>query len=116
MPKVLIVNFIQRSCICSVGYLVYRSFGQTALNYFGVVGIQAAIATAANSLPVPGAAGVTEVVFMLLYSSIYPDSELLVSALLLTRFFDYYFSLVMSGGVTLVNHLRLTKRKKKRVV
>lgn len=116
VPKVFIVNFIQRICLFTVGYLVYRSFGQTSLNYFEVVGIQAAIATSANSLPVPGAAGVTEVVFMLLYSSIYPDSELLVSALLLTRFFDYYFSLVMSGGVTLVNHLRLTKRKKKRVV
>ena len=113
VPKVFAVNFIQRICLFTVGYLVYRSFGQCDLNYFEVVGIQAAIATAANFLPIPGAAGVTEAVFMLLYSSIYPDEQLLVSALLLTRIFDYYFSMLMSGGVTLFNHVRLTKKSKK---
>ena len=113
VPKVYIVNFIQRIFLFTIGYLVYVSFGQSTLNYFEVVGIQAAIATAANFLPIPGAAGVTELVFMLLYSSIYPDRALLVSALLLTRIFDYYFSLLMSGGVSLANHLSVTKRKKK---
>ncbi len=113
VPKVYVVNFIQRIFLFTIGYLVYISFGQTSLNYFEVVGIQAAIAMAANFLPIPGAAAVTEFVYMLLYSSIYPDDELLVSALLLTRFFDYYFSLLMSGGVSLANHLRLRKRKKK---
>ena len=113
VPKVYIVNFIQRIFLFTIGYLVYLSFGQSSLNYLEVVGIQAAIATAVNFLPIPGAAGVTELVFMLLYASIYPDSELLVSALLLTRLFDYYFSLLMSGGVSLANHLSVTKRKKK---
>ncbi len=113
VPKVFVANFVQRICLFTVGYFVYRSFGQDALSYFEVVGIQAAIATAANFLPIPGAAGVTEAVFMLLYSSIYPDEQLLVSALLLTRIFDYYFSMLMSGGVTLFNHIRLTKKGKK---
>ena len=113
VPKVYIVNLIQRLFLFTIGYLVYVSFGQSSLNYFEVVGIQAAIATAANFLPIPGAAGVTELVFMLLYASIYPDDELLVSALLLTRIFDYYFSVLMSGAVSLANHLSVTKRKKK---
>lgn len=113
VPRVYIVNFIQRMFLFTIGYLVYISFGQASLNYFEVVGIQAAIATAANFLPIPGAAGVTEVVFMLLYSSIYPDRTLLMSALLLTRIFEFYFSLLMSGGVSLANHLVVTKRKKK---
>lgn len=113
VPKVYIVNFIQRMFLFTIGYLVYVSFGQSSLNYFEVVGIQAAIATAANFLPVPGAAGVTEIVFMLLYSSIYPEATLLGSALILTRIFECYFSLLMSGGVSLANHLVVTKRKKK---
>lgn len=113
VPKVYLANFIQRIFLFTIGYLVYISFGQSTLNYFQVVGIQAAIAMAANFLPIPGAAGVTEVVFMLLYSSIYPEQTLLGSALILTRIFDYYFSLLMSGGVSLANHLVVTKRKKK---
>jgi len=113
VPKVYVVNFIQRIFLFTIGYLVYVSFGQTSLNYFEVVGIQAVIAMSANFLPIPGAAAVTEFVYTLLYSSIYPDEELLVSALLLTRFFEYYFSLLMSGGVSLANHLRLKKGKKK---
>ncbi|MBR5272564.1 MAG: flippase-like domain-containing protein [Clostridia bacterium] len=113
IPKVFVVNFIQRVCLFTVGYFVYRSFGQNALNYFEVVGIQTAIAMSANFLPIPGAAGITEAVFALLYSSIYPNEQLLVSALLLTRIFDYYFSLVLSGAVTLANHVKLTKKAKK---
>ncbi|MBR5773209.1 MAG: flippase-like domain-containing protein [Clostridia bacterium] len=113
VPKVYVVNLIQRVFLFTIGYLVYLGFGQSSLNYFEVVGIQAAIAMAANFLPIPGASGITEVVFMLLYSSIYPEKELLLSALLLTRIFDYYFSLLMSGGVSLGNHLSVRKRNKK---
>lgn len=113
VPKVYIVNLIQRVCLFTIGYLVYVSFGQSTLNYFEVVGIQAAIAMAANFLPIPGAVGVTELVFMLLYSTIYPDQTLLVSALLLTRIFDFYFSLLLSGGVSVANHISVTRRKKK---
>ena len=113
MPKVYVANFIQRIFLFTIGYLVYLSFGQSSLNYFEVVGIQAAIAMSANFLPIPGAAAVTEFVYMLLYSSIYPDEQLLLSALLLTRFFDYYFSLLMSGGISLANHLRLKKERKR---
>ena len=116
IPKVFGINFIQRLCLFTVGYLVYRSFGYNELNFFVVVGIQVAIATAANFLPIPGAAGVTEAVFMILYASIYPDEQILVSALLLTRIFDYYFSLVMSGAITLANQIKVTKRSKKRDV
>lgn len=113
MPKVYVVNFIQRIFLFTIGYLVYISFGQNSLNYFEVVGIQATIAMAANFLPIPGAVGVTELVFMLLYSTIYPDQTLLVSALLLTRIFDFYFSLLLSGGVSVANHISVTRRKKK---
>ena len=113
--KVFLIIIFQRFSLFSISFFVYSGLGYSALGYFDIILIQAAIAIAVNSLPVPGAAGVTEAVFALLYSSIYPDSGVLVSALLLTRIFDYYFSLVLSGATTFINHISITRKNRKKL-
>ena len=113
--KVFLIIIFQRLSLFSISFFVYTGLGYSELGYFEIILIQAAIAISVNSLPVPGAAGVTEAVFALLYSSIYPDGQVLVSALLLTRIFDFYFSLVLSGGTTLINHISMSRKRRKKL-
>ena len=60
-------------------------------------------------LPLPGAVGAAEPVFLVLYADIYSKS-MLGSAMIFTRFFSYYLCFVLCGVVSIVNHIILMRK------
>jgi len=104
--KVLGLTLIQRLAMFSIGYVVYLAFGLNGFSYFDFLTIQIIIAIAIDSLPFPGGVGITEAMLIKIYSGIY-GAELLTAAVLLTRLFSYYSCLILSGIVSLVNHVKV---------
>ena len=105
--KVLGLTLIQRLCMFSIGYVIYLAFGLQGFSYLDFLAIQVVIAIAIDSLPFPGGMGVTEVMMLKIYLPVYGEN-MLTAAFLLTRVFSYYFCLILSGMVVLINHLRVT--------
>lgn len=112
--KVLGLTLLQRLCMFSIGYIVYLAFGLTGFSYLDFLAIQVIIAIAIDSLPFPGGMGITEVMMLRIYLPVYGEN-LLTASVLLTRLFSYYFCLILSGTVVLINHIRVTMFDRKRI-
>lgn len=110
--KVFLLTLIQRVSMFSIGYFVYRAFGQSTYGYFDIMFIQVAIALAIDSLPFPGGIGISEVMLTMIYTKIFGE-ELGLPAMLLTRIVSYYFILLVSGITTMVNHINVMKKENK---
>lgn len=111
MGVVLGSNILQRLAFFSVGYFVYRSFGLHELGYWDLIMVQTLLAMAVNSLPIPGAIGVSEGSFLLLFKSIYLGGTLM-PALIFTRGINYYICFVLCGIITIAYHISIMKREK----
>lgn len=109
MASVLVGNILQRVAFFSIGWFVYKAFGLSQLNYGEFVAIQSLLAMAVNSLPIPGAIGVSEGSFLLLFQSVYP-AAVLAPAMLLTRGINYYLCFALCGIYMLIYHVCVGKR------
>lgn len=110
--KVLLHATLQRIVFFSVPYLIYLAFGLSGATYFDIFAIQVVTQMAVYALPIPGAAGATEAMMLLLYQTVYPENYA-VSAMLLARAVTFYFTIVFCGGVTLGDSIQHRRRKKR---
>ena len=109
MIKALLVNIFQRFAYCGIGYCVYRSLGFNSMNFFDIMAIMLILMMSVNSLPIPGAVGVSEGSFISIFRSVY-TRVLLVPAMVMTRLINYYICFILCGAVTLTYHVSLIKR------
>ena len=76
--------------------------------------MQSVLFATVSGIPSPGAVGVTEGAFIEIFRSVYPES-IMSSAVLLNRGINFYFLILISGIVTVVNHLKYGKDEDKEV-
>lgn len=62
-------------------------------------------------LPLPGAVGASEGMFILMFSRFYAE-DYLMPAMLLTRGITFYFMLIMNCIITWIKHFTVMSRKK----
>lgn len=112
MGAALLGNFVQRFAFFSIGYFVYRSFGLHQAGYLDLVAVQTLLAVAVNSLPIPGAIGISEGSFLLLFQSFY-SAAALGPAMIFTRGINYYLCFVVCGIYTLIYYLCVSKKRRR---
>ena len=105
------ITFVQRLGLFSIPYFVYLALGQGNADYLTFLGIQVVVAIAADSLPLPGGVGASEMILLALYAPIYSE-EMLATAMLLSRFVMYYLYLLMAAVITIVNQAVVARRGK----
>ena len=108
MVKSLFYAFLQRMSLFAVPYFIYRSFGYSSISIIDFILVQTGVSLSIDSLPLPGGVGASEVLFMQLYSHVYQES-ILLPAMLLTRGVNYYFCLILTAAIVLINHIRIMK-------
>ncbi|MBP3255038.1 MAG: flippase-like domain-containing protein [Clostridia bacterium] len=108
--KSIIVVFFQMTLYYIVPFLIYKAFGLNEYNVFKLITIQAVLYSSVSGLPFPGAVGISEGVFMNIYSSIY-GSEILSSAMLLNRGVNFYLFVFISAIVTMINTFMFKDKK-----
>lgn len=108
--KVFFITLIQRVAMFSVGYMVYRGLGLKDYRVFDILALQVVIAITVDSLPLPGAVGISEAMFFLLYRIVY-SPELMAPAMLLSRGIAFYFCLIVCGIISILYHMITAKQR-----
>ncbi|MBW4828266.1 MAG: flippase-like domain-containing protein [Clostridiaceae bacterium] len=100
----IITTFVQLTFYFSITYFVYLSVGLPKVRYLDIIALQSLHYMAVSLMPTPGTVGAAEGGFYILYSSIFPKS-ILTFAMVLWRFIDYYFGIIVGGVITLVDFI-----------
>lgn len=114
MAEIFLTSIIQLLAYFSITFCVCKSLGITGILWSDITLNQAALYVAVSALPLPGAVGVTEGGFALLFASLIP-AELMGVAIILSRFVSFALPLVASGLSTFLlgsRHKRSIRHKK----
>ncbi len=114
LAGVVVVTFFQRCSLFVLTYMVYLGFGLEGAGAMKVILLQAAVYIAVDMLPLPGAQGITELMYQAVFSQVFTGAYLIPS-MLVSRGLNFYFLLILSLGVVLVNRF-VFERRRKRVV
>jgi uncharacterized protein (TIRG00374 family) len=107
--NILLTSLIQIVCMHSVTFMIYKAFGLSQYSYLTILSLQSILYVAVSSLPFPGAVGVSESAFMLLFKMMYSD-KILPSAMILSRFVSFYLCVLITGSVLAIIYLRKGKK------
>ncbi|MBO4288858.1 MAG: flippase-like domain-containing protein, partial [Lachnospiraceae bacterium] len=87
---------VQRLAILIIPFCIYKSFGMTGQTLFHVVATQLIVNLCCDMMPIPGAVGISEAIFLTLFGPIFSERNL-YPAVLMSRGISFYFLLVASG-------------------
>ena len=108
--RMFLYTVVQRLAYFSVTFCVAKSLGIQHVDWFGVVTVQAILSLSVDALPLPGAAGANELVFINLQRRLFVP-ELMGAGLLLNRGITYYFLLISCCFFTLMANV-FARRKR----
>ncbi len=94
--------FMQMILCHSVPYFIYLSFGMKEMSFFEIFARQAILYTTVKGLPIPGAVGASETLFMKLFSDVFGKS-MLGGAMLLYRFVSFYLYVIIFMIIVMIN-------------
>lgn len=106
-----LISFVQRFFLFSITYLVYRSFGLSTETYMTITILQAIISIAVDMLPLPGGMGISEGLYIRIFTPIFGSSSLVTASMLVSRGFSYYVLVIVSGIVAFITHLTVTDKQ-----
>lgn len=111
--RVLILNLMQRFCNIGVTLFVYLATGGSLSRWLEVFVTQGYVVLGSNAVPIPGAVGVADYLFLDGFEEIIVDTTCVE---LISRSISFYICLVVCGSVTLgaVFYDMLKKRKRRK--
>ena len=114
-PKTLLMVFlvtaVQLTAFYSVPFFVYQAMGLSGHSYLEIIATECILMISVSSLPLPGAVGASEMSFLTIFRGIFGEN--VVSAALLSRGISFYSYLVISGLVTAVTYIRVSRRRQR---
>lgn len=102
--------FIQIFFYYLVPFCVYKAFGLNGYNVFSIFTMQAILYTTVSSLPLPGAIGISESVFLTIFGPVF-GNKILKGAMLLNRGINFYSFIILSLLIVIINAIRMKKVK-----
>ena len=113
MLKALIFNLLQRASVISVPLCVFLASGGEFAKAARVWAIQCCTVIGSNTIPIPGAMGVSDYIMLDGFSKAVQLHNV-VNFELLSRSLSFYVCVLLCGITTLIAHLRAGKKKKDR--
>ena len=113
MVKMVLITLVQRLAYFMVTFCVAMALRIEKCNVIDVTALQVVLSLAVDVLPIPGASGVNELVFVRLQTMIF-GSSMVSAGLLMNRGITYYLLAVVTGLITLVAHFHFNKVAKDR--
>ena len=108
---VVLVSLLQVFALFAIPYVIYKGMGLNGYNLGDLVFAQAVLNIAVSSLPLPGAVGASESIFVNMFKTFF-GSKLVIPGMLLTRISNFYLVLVLSGVVSIIMYIRVGKSHK----
>ena len=106
--KVIGITFIQRMALFAVTWFIYQAFGLHGTGFWEILFLQAVISVSVDMLPLPGGMGISETLFLNIFSPVF--GGLLLPGMVLSRGLGYYGELLISAAFTVVAQLTIGKK------
>ena len=106
--KVIGITFIQRMALFAVTWFVYQAFGLHGTGFWEILFLQAVISVSVDMVPLPGGMGISETLFLNIFSPVF--GGLLLPGMVLSRGLGYYGELLISAAFTVVAQLTIGKK------
>ena len=103
--KAILRVFLQIAFYYSVPFCIYKSFGLNTYNLLQIFAMQAVIYTTVSGIPLPGAIGISETIFLSVFGIAF-GKELLSGAMLLSRGITFYLFVIISLVVVIINAIK----------
>lgn len=110
--KTFLLNLFQRVFQMSIAVCIYFAAGLKGVNILELYVLQSFCLIGSNSVPIPGAAGVSEGIYLSAFSS-FMNKGMLINCMMATRGITYYICFILSGVMTFIYHIFITLRGKK---
>lgn len=111
IANVILITFLQRFALFTVTYMVYLAFGMTGTNIWDIILLQAVISISVDMLPLPGGMGISESLFLKIFSPVFLSVTL--PAMVVSRGISYYSQLLISAFFTVAAQFYYTMKNKK---
>lgn len=111
--KTFLLNFCQRLSLLGVTLCVYLAQGGSPADLIQVAVIQSFAVLGSNSIPIPGAVGVADYLFINGFQTLL-GSEAVLNMELLSRGISFYVCLLLCGLTVLINYGLYALRKKRK--
>ena len=95
---VCLFTFLQRCSVFILTWIIYRGFALNGSDALTIALLQASVYIAVDMLPVPGAQGITELMYRNIFGTIFTGGYLMPS-LYVTRGISFYFLLIAGLAV-----------------
>lgn len=105
-------TLVQRASVFVLTWIIYLGFSLKGTDGFSIMLLQASVYIAVDMLPVPGAQGITEMMYRSVFGSIF-KGEYLMPSLYVTRGINFYFVLLVSLGVVIINHFFIRRKDRR---
>lgn len=109
--KTLFTTLIELTIYHSITYFIYLSLGLNSTNIISFITISAVLYTSVACIPFPGAMGISEGSFMILFKILFPG-YLLSTGMLMTRAVSFYLFVIITGLITLISYIINNIKKK----
>ncbi len=106
----MLATFVQRCLVFLLPYVVYLGFGLEGADALTILMIQMSVYLAVDMLPLPGAQGITELMYRRAFRDIF-TVEYVVPSMCVTRGISFYFLLFFSMAVCAIRHIRFRMHK-----
>lgn len=106
----IFITILQRSSLFVLTWMVYLGFGMHGADALTVILLQASVYIAVDMLPLPGAQGITELMYQAVFAKVFTQAYLIPS-MMVSRGLNFYFLLIVSLGVVLINRFVLDRRR-----
>lgn len=111
--KAFVITLVQLTLMFLVPYCVYKSFKLSGASVIDLICAQSFIVMIGHFIPIPGASGIAEGTSFLILSTFF-NTTTIKSAVLITRIFSYYFTIVVTAPfsrITKYNKSKMTKQQ-----
>ena len=101
---ILLMTFVQRCSMFLILYIVYLGFNLNTVSFTTIFCFQAAIYVTVDMLPIPGAQGITELVYKSVFTGLFMNC--LIPSMLISRAANFYILFIISILVVLYKHIK----------
>lgn len=110
VAAVMAAVFVQRCLVFILPYIVYCGFGLHGADAGTIFMIQMSIYLAVDMLPLPGAQGITELMYRRAFRDVF-TLQYVVPSMCVSRGISFYFLLIFSIAVCVIYHIHFRMRK-----
>ena len=107
--SLIFFSCMQRLLLIPITYFVFLAIG-IHQPFWDVFAMQMFCTVGSSAIPLPGAVGISETLYLKIFDTFTPNSGLCMLSMLLSRFISSYLAIITCGTVTITHHIRMKRR------